>query len=366
MVIAVNMLLTGFGNIGVVFFQKELEFNKQFFYELCATLVDLAVSISLAFILRNVWALVWGGLAKNCARFCLSYALHPYRPRIRFERDRFQDLFGFGIWISGSTILIFLITQGDDIFVGKMIGVAALGLYQMAYLVSNLPVTEITDVISRVTFPAYAKLQSDLTRLRGAYLRVLQVTAYISIPFAAGIFVLGADFTRIFLGHKWIPMVPAVQVLALAGLVSSITATTRPVFHGVGKPKIDTVWQVVRLVLLAAVLYPLSMRWGIAGAAIAVLVSTSFSAVGFNLNALRILACDFRTYGKMTLLPLMNALFMVAVVTILKQSMGCDAFWQFLVLAAAGLASYLTLTYLCERFLNYGIRSVIGEIVTSL
>lgn len=366
MVIAVNMLLTGFGNIGVVFFQKELEFNKQFSYELSATLVDLAVSISLAFILRNVWALVWGGLAKNCTRFLLSYALHPYRPRIRFEREKFQDLFGFGIWISGSTILIFLITQGDDIFVGKVIGIAALGLYQMAYLVSNLPVTEITDVISRVTFPAYSKLQDDLARLREVYLRVLQVTAYISIPFAAGIFVLSAEFTRIFLGQKWIPMVPAIQVLALAGLVSSITATTRPVFHGVGKPKIDTVWHVVRLILLGAVLYPLSMSWGITGAAIAVLVSTSFSAVGFNLSALKIMACDFRSYGKMTLPPLINAAFMVVIVTILKESMGCGAFWQFLVLVGAGLVSYLSLTYLFERFLNYGIRRVIGEIYTSL
>ncbi len=45
MVIAVNMLISGFGNIGIVFFQKELEFNKQFAYEFSATIVDLLVSI---------------------------------------------------------------------------------------------------------------------------------------------------------------------------------------------------------------------------------------------------------------------------------------------------------------------------------
>lgn len=366
MVIAINMLLTGFGNIGIMFFQKELKFNKQFFYELCATLVDLAVSISLAFILRNVWALVWGGIAKNFARFFLSYVLHPYRPRIRFEREKFLDLFGFGMWISGSTILIFLITQGDDIFVGKMLGVAALGFYQMAYLLSNLPVTEISDVISRVTFPAYSKLQDDLTKLREAYLKVLQLTAYISIPLGLGIFVLGADFTKIFLGQKWIPMIPAVQVLALAGLVSSITATTRPIFHGIGRPKADTIWQIVRLLVLVAVIYPFSVRWGISGAAIAVLISTSLSAIGFNFMAIRITECDFQSFGKMTILPLINAVIMVFVILVLKASISFITLWQFLLLIGAGLTSYLFVTYVFEKLMNYGMRKIIKEIFAFL
>ncbi|MBW1612840.1 MAG: oligosaccharide flippase family protein, partial [Deltaproteobacteria bacterium] len=102
---------------GILFFQKELEFNKQFFYELSATLVDLTVAITLAFILRNFWALVWGGLAANFVRLFMSYIIQPYRPRIRFEKEKFQELFSFGRWVLGSSILIFLITQGDDIFV---------------------------------------------------------------------------------------------------------------------------------------------------------------------------------------------------------------------------------------------------------
>lgn len=366
MVIAVNMLLTGFGNIGIVFFQKQLEFNRQFLYELSATLADLVVSISLAFILRNVWALVYGGIAKNLSRFCLSYVLHPYRSRISFDMDKFRDLFGFGIWISGSIIVVFLITQGDDIFVGRMFGVTALGFYQMAYLLSHLPVTEITDVISRVTFPAYSKLQDDLAKLREGYLKVLQLTAYISIPLAAGIFTLATEFTRIFLGQKWMPMVPAVQILAVAGLVSSVMATARPIFHGVGKPKFDTIWQIVRLLVLAAMIYPLSMRWGISGAAIAVLISTFFSAIGFNSMAIRTTACSVRSFGKMTILPLTNAAIMVLIITILKAGVSSMAFWQFLLFIATGLTSYLLVTYVFERLMNYGIKQTMKEILAFL
>ena len=366
MVIAVNMLITGFGNIGIVFFQKELEFNKQFTYEFSATIVDLIVSISLAFILRNVWALVWGGMAKNITRFFLSYILHSYRPRIRFDKEKFRDLFGFGIWISGSTILIFLITQGDDIFVGKMLGVTALGFYQMAYLLSNLPSTEIADVISRVTFPAYSRLQDDLVKLREAYLKVLQVTAYVSIPLAGGILILSYEFTQIFMGEKWLPMVPAIQILALAGLIGSISATTRPIFHGIGKPKIDMIWQIIRLLVLVAVIYPLTIRWDISGAAVAVLISTFASAIGFNVMAVRMTKCDFTSFGKMTMLPLMNTMVMIFIIMLVKRSFVCIDLLQFFLLIGVGFTTYLFITFLFEKLMNYGITKIMKEIFASL
>ncbi len=57
-VIALSVLLQGFTNIGVVYFQKELQFHKQFIYQLSGTLADIGVAISAAFLLRSVWALV--------------------------------------------------------------------------------------------------------------------------------------------------------------------------------------------------------------------------------------------------------------------------------------------------------------------
>ena len=107
-VIAISTLINGFKNLGIVFFQKELEFHKQYILEITATLTNLIVAIILAFILRNVWALVWSGLAANFARLILSYKLHSYRPKIKFEEEKFKELFGFGKWVLGSSIVILL------------------------------------------------------------------------------------------------------------------------------------------------------------------------------------------------------------------------------------------------------------------
>ena len=202
----------------------------------------------------------------------MSYLIHPYRPHLSSDLGKAKKLFGFGKWILGSSILIFLITQGDDIFVGKLLGATALGFYQLAYRISNMPATEITHVISQVSFPAYSKLQDDLAKLREAYLRVLQVTTFLSFPIAGLIFVLAPDFTKILLGEKWMPMVPAMQVLAIFGAIRAFGATTGSIFQGVGRPSILTKLAAIQLLMMIAIIYPLTNEFGIFGTAIAILI----------------------------------------------------------------------------------------------
>jgi O-antigen/teichoic acid export membrane protein len=364
-VIAISTLVAGFRNIGIVFFQKEMKFNKQFLYEISGTLVDLSVAITLAFILRDVWALVWGSLAGNLIRFFMSYVVQPYRPRISLEKNKIRDLFGFGRWVLGSSILVFLITQGDDIFVGKLLGLASLGYYQMAYVLSNLPTTEITHVISQVTFPAYSYLQDDVLKLKAAYLKVLQLTAFISIPLAGGILVVASDFTEIFLGLKWMPMVPAIQVLAMAGLIRSIAATTGPIFHAIGRPRIDTFWQIIRLGILALLIYPFSTNWGILGTSIAVLLSISVSTVGFSFEVVKITNCGKETFLKMILLPLLNTIIMMLALLLIKNIYVINSASIFIFHILVGIFTYFIVSIIFDKILNYGIHAVLKDSLAS-
>ncbi|MBW2594456.1 MAG: lipopolysaccharide biosynthesis protein [Deltaproteobacteria bacterium] len=360
-VIAVSTLLSGFRNIGILFFQKELEFNKQFIYEFSATLVDITIAITLAFMLRSVWALVWGGLAANFVRLFMSYILHPYRPHVRLNKGEFKELFGFGKWVLGSSILVFLVTQGDDIFVGKMLGVTALGFYQMAYLISNMPTTEIAHVASQVTFPAYSKLQNDIQRLKEAYFDALQLTAFVSIPMAGGIFVLAPEFTQIFLGEKWMPMVSAMQVLVLAGLVRSIAATAGTLFVAIGRPQIDTLWEITRLFVLATLIYPFAMKWGLTGVSIVVFLSILVMSIGFGFEVVKITKCRGERFLRVVFFPLINTTFMISLISTLKIGNNMVGIWRFFLFIIIGVLAYFGIAYLLDRFFNYGIRALIKQ-----
>ena len=316
-VISISILFQGFNNIGIVYFQKELEFNKLVVYRLCSTLAYFVISITAALILRNVWALAYGILAEGLTGLITSYLIHPYRPRFHFDLKKMKELFGFGKWVFGSTILIFLITQGDDIFVGKMLGVAALGFYQMAYRISNIPATEITHVISQVTFPAYSKMQDNLPRLRESYLRVLQFTTFLSFPIAGLIFTLAPDFTKIFLGEKWMPMVPAMQVLCIFGLTRSIGATMGPILYSLGRPKLQTKLSSIQLIAMAVIIYPLTIRWGILGTSLSVVIPNIIALLMITITVKNIIGLRYNDFFMVLIVPFVAVLIMLLVILLI-------------------------------------------------
>jgi lipopolysaccharide exporter len=352
-VIAATVLLSGLKNIGVIFFEKELEFNKQFFYQLSGTLANFSVAIVLAFVLRNVWALVWGGLASSFVQFFMSYIVHPYRPKIRFEKTKFAELFRFGKWVGGSGVLVFLITQGDDILVGKMLGATALGFYQIAYLISNFPATEITHVISQVTFPTYSKLKQELPRLRDAYLKVLKHTALISIPMSALIFIFAANFTEIFLGRKWLPMVPAMQILALCGAIRSIGATTGSVFRAIGRPDFESKLHVIRLFVLIIFIYPFTLFWGIWGTALAFLLSTSATHPIADYLVIKTINCNIREFAKILSIPLIATAIMSSILKILRYAIDWNSKEFLFILIILGIILYAGVIRLFSRIVDY-------------
>ena len=360
-VISLSFLIQAFTNIGVIYFEKELEFNKFFIYSFVGTLSDFVVAVSAALILKNVWALVFGSLAGSTAMCITSYFIHPYRPKFDFHLGKAKELFGFGKWILGSSILIFLLTQGDDIFVGKLLGTTALGLYQLAYRISNMPATEITHVISQVTFPAYSKLQDNIEKLREAYLRVLQVTAFLSFPLAGLIFVLAPDFTRIFLGEKWMPMVPAMQVLAIFGAIRAFGATTGPIFQGVGKPNILTKLAAIQLVMLIVIIYPLTNKFGILGTAIAVVIPNLITQIIAGIQVLNIIECDKADFIKLLLLPLIYTSMMISVLFIFIYYKNIINISVFLAMVLLGAVSYLVISYLFGKKLNYDAIGILSQ-----
>lgn len=365
-VIGLALLLQGFTNVAVVLFQKELEFHRQFAYQAAGTFVDFAVAVGAALWLGSVWALVFGLLAGEAARLIVSYVVHDYRPRPEVNLRKARELWGYGRWILGSTILVFLSTQGDDIVVGKLLGATALGLYQLAYRLSNLPATEFSRLVAAVSFPAFAKLQGNRELLRRGYLKVLQLTTLVAAPVAAAIFVFAEDFTRVVLSDKWMPMVPALQVLALLGMLRAI-AGPGPLFLALGKPQWRTHLQLAGLVVLAALIVPFTLRWGIVGAAIAATVRVAVIKSASVIVALRAVQAPVGATLKMLLTPLLNAgLCGLAVHAASSLVLPADGLWQLALLLALGGALYLGLARLFDPLFGVGNAALLREQLQAL
>jgi len=317
-------------------------------------------------LLQNVWALVWGGLAANFVRFIISYLLHSYRPRFSFNKKKFKELFSFGKWLLGSSILIYLITQGDNIVVGKLLGVTYLGLYGMAYRVSNMLVTEIAKATSQVTFPAYVKLQDSEVRLAQGFLRSLQSTLIIGVPVAVIVFMLAEPLTIVILGEKWRPIIPALKILSIAGILRCASSTIGPVFLAVGKPQITTVGQVVRFLMLAISIFPLTIHWGIVGTSLSVLLCALASLVYFERMVDRILSLTISAYTKAILPSLVGGLALMLLLNYLQTHWGVDQAVLLTLSVILGGTAYIGAILLCEAVWNCGCLETVRNVIDVL
>lgn len=280
--IAATCAIQGFGNIGVVAFQKDLALHKEFVFGLTKRLVGFFVTVVLAFLLRNYWALIGATVVSSIVGVGLSYYMHPYRPR--FSLQGRKDLFHFSKWLLLNNLLVSLTHRVPDFVIGKVAGPASLGLYTVAYEISNLPTTELVFPISRAVFPAYSKMAGNLDELRQGFLNVLSIILLVTVPAGIGIIVLAEPFVHVLLGAKWVEAIPLIKVLGVFGILRASGSNIGGVYLALGRPRLQT----YQALLFLAVLFP-SLLWltgdyGASGASYAVLMAAAIQVpVGFGI-----------------------------------------------------------------------------------
>lgn len=265
MVTSLAVVLTGLQNVGTVYFDRKLDFRTQFLIKIGQTAMSLLVYVPAVLLLRNVWALAISYVGGSLASLVISYVSQPYRPRFEWNADKLRTLLRFGRWITGMTVIYFVIVKGDDIFVSKYLGLTALGYYQMAYGIAMFPATNVTHVISRVSFPAYARLQHQRDEVQKAFLRVTRTTLIVGGLATAVIWTLVPLYVKYVVGPKWEPIIPIVRILVAAGFVRCFAALAGAVFQGLGRPDLDLKMNFPRFLVTVGLIWPAAARFGLEG-----------------------------------------------------------------------------------------------------
>src|SRR3989344_4797747 len=232
--LAIGPLIGGAENIGVVAFRKDLDFRKEFAFQLSRKVAGFVCAVPLAFWLQSYWALVGGTLAFKLAGTVNSYWVHPFRPHFSLRQAR--ALIGFSKWLLLNNIVGFLKERTSDFFIGRLHGPAALGLYNVSYEFANLPSTEMSAPINRALLPGFARLTSERAALAGAYLNAMRVLALFAIPAAAGVFAVAEYFVPVVLGAKWLETTPLLKLLTINGALLFFHSSICAVLIGTGHP----------------------------------------------------------------------------------------------------------------------------------
>jgi O-antigen/teichoic acid export membrane protein len=366
-VISLTLVFQGLRNIGVVYFRKNLDFKNQFVFEVAPMFANICVVIPLAFSLRNVWALVWASLATNVATCCISYIMHPYRPRIYFNIKRAVNLFNFGKWILGESIIGMIREQGMTMFVGKFLGIPILGLFNRAGVFSTMILQQIIAIVWKVGYPAYSQLQYHPERFKQVYLKTLQLLTFVGIPMAGGLFVLSYDFVHLFLTDKWLPIVPLMQILCLQAMFNIINTPAEIAFQATGRPAIGTKISTLGVIILAISLYPLTSRWGATGAVASLFLSALITSPIVWYMAIKVIRCSSWEFLKPILISLINTGIMVSTIFVIREYYSTNInYFGFFGLIFIGIIVYLVIAYYFDKYTAYGMYRSIRERMDAL
>ena len=279
LVISFATIINGFKNSYSYLLQKELRFEKIFKLVVFSGIIEFISTISLALIFENAMALAVGYLIGSISLVILSFTLIKRKPRLVFTLSEFVELFRFGKWVLTGGIIIFLILNIDIFTIGKLLGVASLGLYQIVYRFANFAATDITLTFSQSLYPSFALVKEDLFELRKYFLHTILVIMLIIFPFMVLLFLYADNFINYFIGAQWMPALQAFKILVIFGMLRSLASICGFIFWTVGKPYIQTYISLFQFVLIATLIYPLTIKYGISGTAASITIPLLLSSL---------------------------------------------------------------------------------------
>ncbi|MBM4040165.1 MAG: hypothetical protein FJ290_16795, partial [Planctomycetes bacterium] len=249
---------------------RSLRFGRLAAADVAGVAAGMGAAVALAAAGAGLWALVANRLVASTVRLTCLGALSIGRPRFEFDLDdaRWLLRFGLPLWL-GSMATTWVLNY-DDLIVGRLCGKETLGHYDRAYSLGLLPLAFITGVLTRVSFPLYARLQGDRARLSEAFRIVSGTTLRLAGPMAVGLALAIPDFLAVMRWEQWRPMTPIFRWLLVYAMLRPLMDDAGGLLTAVGRPKV-TGHTLVAEALALLVLCPLFTRlWGAEGAAASV------------------------------------------------------------------------------------------------
>lgn len=184
-------------------FTIKIDFKSQAKVTLSATIISGIVGVVLAYQGYGVWALVWQGVVLSLVRMGLLWVMSKWHPTTGFSKSSFNYLFGYGSKLLASGLLDTIYNNIYPIVIGKFYTPAQLGNYSRALSFAQLPSSNITSILQRVTFPVLSTIQDDIPRLQANYRRLLKLSAFIIFPLMMGLAAVAFPMIRLILTPKW-------------------------------------------------------------------------------------------------------------------------------------------------------------------
>ena len=232
------LVLESCENVGALDFRRHFRFDRDFILFVVPRVAAVVVTIATAVFTHSYWALVLGIVVQRTARVALSYAMHPFRPRLTLVDWR--RLLGLSSWIWGTSVAGFCRERSDSFIVGRLMNTSAVGLFSAALEVALLPISEFVEPVGRTLYAGLSAIHHSGRGSPDTLAKAMAATLCIVLPAGVGISLVAAPLIRVTLGPAWVSGVPLVAIVGPFAAFSVITNIGTLGVMAIGNPKITT------------------------------------------------------------------------------------------------------------------------------
>jgi lipopolysaccharide exporter len=346
--LGLSFAINALGSVHVNLLMRDLDYRRKFIPDMGNTIIKGIVSISLALTGFGVWALVFGQIAGALSSVILVWIVKPWRPRLKLNRRIAGQLVRFGASITGIDILSVFVDNLSYIIIGRLFGVAALGVFTMSYRLPEMLIIGNLWVIAGVIFPAFSSIQDKPDELRRGFLASTRLVQLIAVPLCLGLFVAAEPIVKVFFGEQWLETIPLLKILAIYALIYSVGYHIGDVYKAIGRPDILLKLNILSIFIMVPAML-IGSQFGLTGLAWGYLIAIALDQAITIYVATRFVKVTFLDILKELKPAMLGALFMVPVAFgALTLTNDVNVFLQLAIVIISGAVTYLGIIWWLE------------------
>lgn len=203
---------------------KKIDFKTQTKITIIASLLSGGVGIAMAFCGCGVWSLVGQQLSSRFANMLFLWIFNRWMPKLQFSWTSFKEMWGFGWKLLVSSLIDTTWKEIYNVVIGKCYSPQILGQYTRAQQFSSMGSSNITSIVSKVSYPVLSSVQEDKGRLKAGYKRVIRTTMFPSFVVMMGMAAVAKPMILVLIGEKWLPCVPYLQIICFTSMLYPLHA----------------------------------------------------------------------------------------------------------------------------------------------
>ncbi|ADW68902.1 oligosaccharide flippase family protein [Granulicella tundricola] len=273
-VLALTTILNGFNSVGLFTLARHMGVRRLFALDFSTQILTLAVTVTWAYYRPSVWALVVGSLFAATYRLVLSHQkkiVPGVRNRLCWDKASIHEIVRFGKWIVLGTAFFFFASQADRLILGKLVSLTMLGIYLIAFQISDIPRSVIGALSSQVGYPFVAKIiHLPMAEFRAQFLKYRAYGLLIGAALLAAMIVWGNLLILKLYPVRYHEGAWIIPVLAAGLWHTMLYNTTRPVLFSLGKSSYNAYGNAAYCVAILAGIPVAYHFYGLVGAVVAV------------------------------------------------------------------------------------------------